>query len=97
MLDPVYALDLWMALRLDSRDFDGYVERNGMAETWSVLLAAVRRSTGYPLCLAPTPEGVCVLAQHRIGPHMARVDVGSSEPLPPMLIHESHDSETPNG
>ena len=78
---PAYlALDLWMALGLDSRGFDGYYERNGWATTWSVLLDAVRTS---PYCdAAVDSDEDCVLRSGHVGPHMGPSDVGSSEPLP---------------
>jgi hypothetical protein len=78
---PIYlALDLWMALGMDSRGFDGYYERNGWATTWSVLLDAVRTADH---CEMPiTMDEDCVLRTGHIGPHMGPSDVGSSEPLP---------------
>jgi hypothetical protein len=79
---PVYlALDVWMALGLDSRAFDAFYERNGWADTWSILLDAVREDN-VPKCGAMTDEGPCVLYRHNIGPHMVGDDVGRSEPLP---------------
>lgn len=36
------ALDLWVALGMDSRAFDAYVDAVGLASTWSTLLGRVR-------------------------------------------------------
>ena len=82
---PAYlALDLWMALGLDDREFDAYYERNGWADTWSNLLAEVRRSVRMETCSAVTPEGEpCVMQMlGHVGPHMGASDVGTAEPLP---------------
>ena len=80
---PAYlALDLWMALGMGSRGFDGYYDRNGWADTWANLLDAVRRQSGRKECpLVVDGEG-CVLANGHVGPHMGASDVGSAEPLP---------------
>lgn len=79
---PVYlALDLWMALGLDSSDFDRYYERNGWADTWAALLAEVRK-THIPVCGELTDEGEpCVLHEHAKGPHYGADDVGYGESL----------------
>lgn len=76
---PAYlAQDLWMALGLPVDQFAGYYERNGWAETWAVLLSAVR---GPEICGEPAGFGeLCVLAPHSVGPHIGRSDVGRSEP-----------------
>lgn len=82
---PVYlALDLWQALDLPMREFDSYYERNGWADTWSNLLAEVRRSARFDACTAVTDDGEpCVMQMlGHIGPHIGASDVGSSEPLP---------------
>ena len=80
---PVYlALDLWMALGMPSKGFDGYYERNGWADTWSNLLGAVRRQSGRKECPIIAAGERCVLINGHIGPHMGASDVGSSEPLP---------------
>jgi hypothetical protein len=79
---PIYlALDLWIALGLDSREFDAYYGRNGWEDTWSNLLGEVR-TMRVPYCLAMTDEGPCVLHRHTVGPHMAEGGVGHFEPLP---------------
>lgn len=78
---PAYlAQDLWMALGLPVKEFDGYFQRNRWANTWANLLSAVRGPAA--VCGAYVDGEVCVLAPHNIGPHMGRSDVGSSEPLP---------------
>ena len=80
---PAYlALDLWMAIGLDSREFDGFYERNGWADTWSILLDAVRRTYGRQECGEEQDGEVCVLLAPHIGPHWSASDVGSTEPLP---------------
>jgi len=79
---PIYlALDLWMALGMESNDFDAYYERNGWANTWSALLNEVRKDHRQK-CGVVTEEGPCVLYQHTIGPHMMADDVGYGESLP---------------
>lgn len=80
---PAYlALDLWMALGLDSNLFDGYYDRNGWANTWANLLHHVRLSTSEPCSGVDDQGDQCVLTEHAIGPHYSEHDVGSSEPLP---------------
>jgi len=81
---PVYlALDVWQALGLGMREFDGYYERNGWADTWSNVLHQVRVRAGAQPCLELTDDGEpCTLLVHATGPHYGQSDVGSSEPLP---------------
>jgi hypothetical protein len=81
---PVYlAVDLWMAMGMDSREFDAYYDRNGWADTWANLLAHVRRTYGRLPCRYAVEDGEdCVLMNGHTGPHMGASDVGSSEPLP---------------
>jgi hypothetical protein len=81
MTPPAYlALDLWVALGMDSNDFDAYYERNGWADTWANLLAAVRDK---PTCWEPVdPDDYCCLSEGHGGPHYGSRDVGLSEPLP---------------
>lgn len=80
-LPPVYlAADVWSALRLPDAGFAGYYERNGWAETWAVLMAAVR---GPGRCGRDVDGAPCVLAPHSEStPCHGASDVGSSEPLP---------------
>jgi hypothetical protein len=78
-------LDLWMAVGLDSQEFEPYWQRNGLADTWSNLLSAVRRNfQGNDWCRHPMDDGsdFCVLRPGHFGPHWASTDVGSTEPLP---------------
>ncbi len=77
-----YALDLWMAMGCPLSEFDGYVERNRIADTWANLLGVVR-GLFRPVCGKPTDGGPCVLTAHQIGPCHSRKDVGASEPVPP--------------
>lgn len=89
---PTYlALDVWQALGLPVDQFDGYYERNGWAETWAVLMAAVR---GPAQCERPVDGDVCVLAPHsESNPCYAASDVGSSEPLPfPPAVPDGEDA-----
>lgn len=76
-------LDLWQALGCPVEQFDGYVERNGPADTWAALLAAVRNPGR---CLRPVdgdPSDLCVLAPHsETSPCYGAGDVGSTELLP---------------
>ena len=81
MPDAYLALDLWIALGLDSRDFDAYYERNGWANTWANLLGEIR-SRSLPACAVIEYGEQCELIGGHIGPHMGASDVGSSEPLP---------------
>jgi hypothetical protein len=75
------ALDVWMALGHDSREFGAYMERNpAWGDVWSNLMAAVRGPQ------APCAEGVsgddgnrCVLRDGHFGPHYGQDDVGRSE------------------
>ncbi|MFE2994147.1 hypothetical protein ACFXG4_03935 [Nocardia sp. NPDC059246] len=76
-----YAFDLWMALGCPTNAFYGYLERNGIADTWANLLAVVR-DTFRPKCGQPTDGGPCVLSEHEIGPCYSREDVGVSESVP---------------
>jgi hypothetical protein len=89
---PIYlALDLWMALGLDDREFDAYYDRNGWADTWSNLLGRVREHFRGETCGWVTEDGEpCVIdiAGH-VGPHMGASDVGASEPLPAAKGSES--------
>lgn len=84
---PAYlALDLWMALGFDSRDFDAYYERNGWANTWSNLLAGVRDIVGREYCLQVVDNEYCQLDAGHIGPHMGESDC--------QHVHEAPISET---
>jgi hypothetical protein len=76
-----FALDLWMALGCPAEEFDGYMERNSIADTWANLLGVVR-SIFRPKCGKPTDGGPCVLSEHKIGPCYSRSDAGRSEPVP---------------
>lgn len=93
---PAYlALDLWMALGFDSRDFDTYYERNGWANTWSNLLAGVRDIVGREFCLQVVDNEYCQLEAGHMGPHMGESDLGYGEPLPVRKARiSSTDSET---
>lgn len=80
---PAYlAADVWMALGLNSREFDGYFDRNGWAETWAALCDRVRDLSGRGHCLAPVDGEFCGLRPHAVGPHMGPSDLGRGEPLP---------------
>lgn len=78
---PVYlAADVWSALHLPDGEFEGYYERNGWAETWAVLMAAVR---GPARCGRDVDGEPCVLDPHSEStPCYCAGDVSSSEPLP---------------
>lgn len=83
---PAYlGLDLWQALGLPVGEFDGYLARNGWADTWAALIRAVKVQRGVPACGLPDDEGnPCVLLAHDPNfPHYAAGDVGRTEPLPP--------------
>jgi hypothetical protein len=55
---PVYlATDLWQALGLPIEEFGAYYERNRWANTWSVLLGAVRERFR-EVCWQPLGFGV---------------------------------------
>ena len=89
---PIYlALDLWMALGLDSRHFDAYYERNGWANTWANLCGGVRDAVGREPCLALIENEYCQLDFGHIGPHMGESDLGYGEPLP---LRTSTEAET---
>lgn len=89
---PVYlAVDLWMALGMDSREFDAYYDRNGWADTWSNLLARVRTLSGRQVCPIVVDGEPCVLLDRHVGPHMGASDVGSSEPLPQPTVQDHPD------
>jgi hypothetical protein len=76
-----FALDLWMALGCPVEEFDGYMERNSIADTWANLLGVVR-NIFHLKCGKLTDDGPCVLSEHEVGPCHSRGDVGSSEPVP---------------
>lgn len=76
-------LDIWSAMKLPVDEFDGYIQRNGSADTFLILLREIRLRSGDTFCDKLTEEGeTCSLLKHSFGPCLGDSDVGSSEPLP---------------
>ena len=76
-------LDIWSAMKLPVDEFDGYIQRNGSADTFLILLREIRLRSGDTFCGKLTEEGEpCRLMKHSFGSCWGDSDVGSSEPLP---------------
>ena len=94
---PAYlALDLWMAVGLDSQDFCSYYEQNGWADTWSNLLGVCRHLVGRRTCANPVDDtDHCVLREGHIGPCYGADDVGRPNDLLPAVVAKMADGFTP--
>lgn len=71
----IVALDVWMALGFDSREFEPYVEVNGRADTWSRMLGCIR-GPQVPCAKQVTETDWCVLSEDHFGPCYGADDVG---------------------